>query len=229
MSHPIVIPARGGSKGFPRKNLATLRGITLVGRAIMAARDASDEVWVSTDDEIIAACAKHHGASVLERPGYLADDETQNDEVWRYAWEQLGEPEIMAGLQCTAPLVTGADIRRCLDMATYGLAVLALPFHGVVWGISDDGFRVINRDGSTPVEGRQDVEDQWICHGSVWAWRGRFPTPWYAYEPVPVPADVPLFIDIDTPEDLLLLEGMWDGLADFRFKSAGAGDARNSA
>src|SRR5229473_2094388 len=74
---PCLIPARGGSKRFPRKNIAPLRGRPLLTYAVEAARGAGifSDVWVSTDDGEIAAVAEAAGARVHHRPSILAGDD----------------------------------------------------------------------------------------------------------------------------------------------------------
>jgi N-acylneuraminate cytidylyltransferase len=76
-SAPIcVIPARGGSKRFPRKNLALFRGVPLIGLTVQTAQSAGiySRIIVSTDDGEMAAAAKRFGAEVRERPTELAGD-----------------------------------------------------------------------------------------------------------------------------------------------------------
>src|SRR2546426_7886587 len=76
-----VIPARGGSKGLPGKNLRKLGGLSLIGQAIASARESAllARFIVSTDSEEIAAEAERHGAPVpFLRPGELATDEAGN-------------------------------------------------------------------------------------------------------------------------------------------------------
>ena len=70
MSVVAVIPARGGSKGVPGKNVAAVGGHPLVSRAVAAARHARyvDRVLVSTDDRLVAEAAREAGAEVVERP-----------------------------------------------------------------------------------------------------------------------------------------------------------------
>ena len=71
-----LIPARGGSRRFPRKNIAPLRGRPLLAWAVEVARESKlfHDVWVSTDDAEIAAIARGQGAQVHERPAALATD-----------------------------------------------------------------------------------------------------------------------------------------------------------
>ena len=86
-----VIPARGGSKGVPRKNLRRVGGVPLVARAIAAARASAtvDLVVVSTDDDEIAATAKEWGAEVIQRPAALADDTASSESALLHALDAL--------------------------------------------------------------------------------------------------------------------------------------------
>jgi len=124
-----VVPARGGSKSIPRKNLARIGGISLVGRAARTARAAPWIDWVilSTDDEEIATEGRAHGIEVpFMRPAQLADDRANSVDMWRHAWL---ESERHCGvrfdcsllLEPTSPLRTVADLER---------TVVALMQHG---------------------------------------------------------------------------------------------------
>ncbi len=76
-----VIPARGGSKGIPRKNIRLLAGKPLIAYSIKTALDSKyvDDVVVSSDDPEIIEIAKIFGSNVLERPSHLAEDDTPLD------------------------------------------------------------------------------------------------------------------------------------------------------
>jgi CMP-N,N'-diacetyllegionaminic acid synthase len=112
-----LIPARGGSKGIPRKNLAPVGGKPLLAWTVDAARVASEltRTVVSTDDDEIAATA---GVEVLRRPAALAEDGTPMVEVVRHAVEELA-PDVVVVLQPTSPLRRGehidAAVRRLRD------------------------------------------------------------------------------------------------------------------
>ena len=115
-----VIPARGGSKGIPRKNLVPLGGEPLVVHTLRAAAAARllDAVVVSTDDTDIAAVARTHGVEVVERPAALARDDSPTEDALIHAVETLGvEPEYVVTLEPTSPLRTGRLIDRCLELA----------------------------------------------------------------------------------------------------------------
>jgi CMP-N,N'-diacetyllegionaminic acid synthase len=101
-----LIPARGGSKGIPRKNLALVAGKPLLRWSIDAARGAASvsRVVVSTDDDEIAAEAERAGADVVRRPAELAADETPMADVVLHALGELGSIDVLVLLQPTSPL-----------------------------------------------------------------------------------------------------------------------------
>ncbi len=107
----VVIPARGGSKGIPRKNVRLLAGRPLIAYAIEAAKRARrvDRIVVTTDDEEIAAVARRYGAEVVMRPPELAGDEVTLDPVIFHAVqtvEAMGDaPAFVVTVQPTSPLI----------------------------------------------------------------------------------------------------------------------------
>ena len=112
-----LIPARGGSKRIPRKNIRPFRGRPMIAWSIEAARAAGcfDRILVTTDDEEIAAVARSHGAEVpFMRPAHLADDHatTQAVVIHSLEWcEQEGlAPQALCCLYATAPFVQPADL-----------------------------------------------------------------------------------------------------------------------
>ena len=116
-----VIPARGGSKGLPGKNLKRLGALSLIGHAVASAREAQrlSRVIVSTDSEAIAEEARRHGAEVpFLRPPALASDEAGMVPVLQHAvrWlEGTGtRPDMIVTLQPTSPFRTGDEIDRTI-------------------------------------------------------------------------------------------------------------------
>lgn len=117
-----LIPARGGSKGIPRKNLMAVAGLSLVGHAARLALSLSwlDAVVLSTEDEEIAEEGRRHGLAVpFMRPADLAQDHSHSVDVWQHAWTQAeqreGHPfEASILLQPTSPLRTVEDVERAL-------------------------------------------------------------------------------------------------------------------
>ncbi len=117
-----IIPARGGSKGIPRKNMALLDGKPLLLYTFEAAARSSliDRIILSTDDEEFAAFAREHSIEPRMRPPELARDDTPMKEVIDYHLEELKgegyEPDIFILLQPTSPLRTSAHIDEALGM-----------------------------------------------------------------------------------------------------------------
>jgi CMP-N-acetylneuraminic acid synthetase len=117
-----IIPARGGSKGLPGKNLRILGGRSLIGHAIASAREASmlSRFIVSTDSREIAEEARRHGAEVpFLRPAELASDEAGMVPVLQHAVAWLERtaairPNLIVTLQPTSPFRTGSDIDRTI-------------------------------------------------------------------------------------------------------------------
>ena len=118
-----VIPARGGSKRIPRKNIKMFHGQPMIAWSIQAAIDSGcfDEIWVSTDDEEIAAVAQAYGAKVpFLRPAHLSDDFATTADVMSHAVEEFGKlnhalPDYICCLYATAPFVTKADLVQGLE------------------------------------------------------------------------------------------------------------------
>ncbi|MDT0466774.1 N-acylneuraminate cytidylyltransferase [Streptomyces gibsoniae] len=138
-----VIPARGGSKGVPAKNLAPVGGIPLVARAVrecLAARLVTDVV-VSTDDQAIAAAAREAGAEVVLRPAAIAGDTATSEDAVLHAMDAHetlhGSPvDVVLLVQCTSPFLVREDVDGVAAAVVENGADTALtvaPFHGFVW------------------------------------------------------------------------------------------------
>jgi len=119
-----LIPARGGSKGVPRKNIRIVLGKPLIAWTIEAAKTCPllNRVIVSTDDEEIAHVSREFGADVpFVRPRELAQDSTPDLPVCRHALQWLAEhdgfsPDIVVWLRPTAPLRTSYDIEDAINL-----------------------------------------------------------------------------------------------------------------
>lgn len=117
-----LIPARGGSKGLPGKNIKELCGKPLIGWSIEAARQSAfvDRVLVTTDCEEIKAVSEKEGADVpFLRPKYLAEDQATSFDAVVHALNWLKEtenytPDFLLLLQPTSPLRTTEDIDRAI-------------------------------------------------------------------------------------------------------------------
>jgi CMP-N-acetylneuraminic acid synthetase len=119
-----VVPARGGSKGIPRKNLLLLGGQPLVAHAVAAARAARlvSRVLCSTDDPEIAEVARLAGAEVpFMRPADLAQDSTEDWPVFKHALDWLARhdawiPDIVVNLRPTSPMRTAAHVDAAIQL-----------------------------------------------------------------------------------------------------------------
>ena len=120
-----VIPARGGSKGIPRKNLALVGGMSLLARAasVAAACDFIDAAVLSSDDDEIIAEAVRVGLDApFRRPDDLAGDAARSVDMWRHAWLAAETYykrrfDLSVLLEPTSPLRCVADVRRAAEAA----------------------------------------------------------------------------------------------------------------
>ncbi|MFZ5547954.1 MAG: pseudaminic acid cytidylyltransferase [Pseudomonadota bacterium] len=227
MKRLAVIPARGGSKRIPRKNLRAFAGRPIIAHSIQAARDSGlfDVVLVSTDDDEIAAVARAHGADVpFLRPKELADDHTGTQAVVKQAIEAVAAwhslPEQACCIYATAPFVRPADLAS-------GLA--ALESSGAEFAFSVTSFAFpIQRALRLDVDGHigmmwpehmatrsQDLEHAWHDAGQFYWGRAEAflsGVPLYSKAAVGVPLPRHRVQDIDTEEDWRRAELMFQVL-----------------
>lgn len=114
-----VIPARGGSKSIPDKNIAILDGLPLIAYTIQAASNSKlTNTIVSTDSDKIASVANDYNGDVIMRPEYLSTDITPTLPVLRHAYNELNEEDydIVVTLQPTSPLRTHKHINEALEL-----------------------------------------------------------------------------------------------------------------
>lgn len=138
-----IIPARGGSKGIPRKNIQPLAGKPLLAYTIEHARQtpAVTRVVVSTDDAEIAAVAEQYGAEVIWRPAEISGDDASSESALLHALDHLRdtegyEPDLVVFLQATSPLRQPDDIQKAIEALQREQAdslFSACPVHGFVW------------------------------------------------------------------------------------------------
>ncbi|MGH8048876.1 MAG: cytidylyltransferase domain-containing protein [Chthoniobacterales bacterium] len=119
MQTVALIPARGGSRRLPGKNLLSFGGLPLIVWTIRAALDAGtfDKILVSSDDAEILRVSREAGAETLQRPPGLALDDTSSmDVVWHACDSLVTNPDILVLLQPTSPLRRASDIRQSLQL-----------------------------------------------------------------------------------------------------------------
>jgi pseudaminic acid cytidylyltransferase len=222
-----VIPARGGSKRIPWKNIKPFCGKPMIAWSIEAALQSGcfDEVVVSTDVAEIGDIARQWGADVpFMRPAALADDHTGTIPVVRQAIEWFRHrgksPAEVCCIYATAPFIRADDLHRGLDLllsndCSYAFSVTSYPFP------IQRAIRItdLGRVGMFYPEQfntrSQDLEEAWHDAGQFYWGRAQA---WveervvFTPESVPVPLPRHRVQDIDTPEDWLRAEWMFKAM-----------------
>ena len=145
-----IIPARGGSKGIPRKNLALLNGKPLLYYSISACLDSylGDETWGSSDDEGILSYAKSLGANTLKRPLSICTDESSSESASLHLADNVGF-DILLFVQATSPLVTSNLITQATTYYNNSIELDSLVsghiYHGFWWQHGLPLFDPLNR------------------------------------------------------------------------------------
>jgi YrbI family 3-deoxy-D-manno-octulosonate 8-phosphate phosphatase len=214
-----IIPARGGSKGIPRKNVTPLCGKPLIAWTIEAARNAkcTQRIFVSTDDQEIASLSKQFEAGVIPRPAELSCDTASSESALLHALEYLNEnenyrPELLIFLQCTSPLTLPEDIDatvQALIAEQADSAMTVTPFHSFIWQQDETGNMVgVNHDKSTRPR-RQDRKSQYRETGAVYVMRTngfkQFKHRFFGKTVIHVVSEDRAF-EIDEPTDLCVVE-----------------------
>jgi CMP-N,N'-diacetyllegionaminic acid synthase len=177
-----VIPARGGSKSVPGKNIRVLSGKPLLAWSIEVAQKVTeiDRVIVSTDDDEIASVGQAYGAEVYARPAHLATDEALVIDALKDLLQTLraeGEtPEWVILLEPTCPLRTPEDVRDCLALVAKGSYDSVATFKDAelnphrAWRIVD-GVPEVFITGSVPWLPRQKLPKAYQLNGAVYIFR----------------------------------------------------------
>jgi YrbI family 3-deoxy-D-manno-octulosonate 8-phosphate phosphatase len=175
-----VIPARGGSKGIPRKNLCPLRGKPLLAYTIEHAKAAPsvDRVVVSTDDTEIADVANRFGAEVVRRPAEISGDDASSESAVLHALDELRkgdgyDPELVLLLQATSPIRDRTDVQRAIDQLIDERAdslFSACPLHGFVWRRQPGSVISLSYDYRARRPRQQSPED-FLENGSIYVTR----------------------------------------------------------
>lgn len=223
-----VIPARGGSKRIPRKNIKPFGGLPMIAWSIQAAAKSGcfERIIVSTDDPEIAEVAKAYGADVpFMRPAELSDDRTGTTTVIAHAIDWLQQRAQVATEVCciyaTAPFVQADDLKR-------GLQVLQDSGADYAFSVTSFGFPIQRAIRITPEQRvemfqpehfntrSQDLEEAWhdagqFYWGTAGAWLAAKPL--FTRDAAAVPLPRYRVQDIDTPEDWERAEGMFRALS----------------
>jgi N-acylneuraminate cytidylyltransferase len=220
-----VIPARGGSKRIPRKNIKPFCGKPMIAWSIEAALESGcfDRIVVSTDDEAIARVATTFGAEVpFIRPKELSGDLAGTQPVIAHAIDNMGVPgsSLVCCLYATAPFVSPADIRLGEQTLTetgadYAFSVTSygFPIQRALRMTSNGRLEMFNPDMFT--KRSQDLEEAWHDAGQFYWGRA---AAWLEQRPVFDRGSAPVKLprhrvqDIDTAEDWVRAEWMFKAM-----------------
>jgi len=216
-----IIPARGGSKGIPRKNVLPLAGKPLIAYTIENALNATivSRVVVSTDDTEIGAVSQHFGAEVVWRPDEISGDLASSELALLYTLDYLKktegyEPELVVFLQCTSPLTLPEDIDGAVQVlldknADCTLAVT--PFFHFLWQKDEKGSVVGINHNMLERPMRQERQSQFLETGAIYVMR----TPGFKKAKHRFFGKCAMYVmpserclEIDEPKDFLIAESL---------------------
>jgi CMP-N,N'-diacetyllegionaminic acid synthase len=216
-----IIPARGGSKGIPRKNMLRIDGETIVERSIRLARESGrvDRVLVTTDDPEIYELAKKHGAAPPSlRPPHLARDlSTTIEAVIHLIHDAEVEDGYILLLQPTSPLRTASDLQALSDRfeaSPEALAIVSVVRHDAPHPnkiITIESGYVKSYLGTNPSVPRQSLPVVHAINGAFYIVPRRIVMEQGTFLPErTLPFEMPpeRSVNLDGPIDLLLLEAL---------------------
>ena len=230
-----VIPARGGSKGLPRKNVRPLLGEPLIAHTITQSLHSEyvSRTLVSTDDDEIASISVQCGAEVIERPPSISGDNASSEQALLHVLDELQRresfsPDLVVFLQCTSPIRRDYDIDRAIEtLADSGSDSLlsVCRFHRFIWR-AEDGVPVSQNYDYQNRQLRQNLSPEFMENGSIYVFK-----PWvlrkldnrlggkiHLYE-----MDYFSSFEIDTLEDFILCEAILQRIDDLTTSDGGIG------
>jgi len=214
-----IIPARGGSKRFPRKNIALFLGKPLLQIAVEVAQESGmfDQICVSSDDPETLEIAAKSGATAMPRPPHLATDTIGYAYVCEHIVKQLSTSdrpvETFAVLLATSPLRKARDIVDAFDILrkTDAHGVMSLgpyphPPQCAVWAPHGE---IVPFFGDSFMLQSQTLDQLYVHDGNIILMRAEHFDPdkaWYSEKMAPLYIEPNRCVDIDRPQDLLWAE-----------------------
>ncbi|HCG5284342.1 acylneuraminate cytidylyltransferase family protein [Vibrio parahaemolyticus] len=176
-----IIPARGGSKGIPKKNIKELNGKPLIAYSIEQALSTGniDRVVVSTDCEQIAMISAHYGAEVVKRPEHISGDFASSEDALIHVVRELAgvgwEATHIVFLQCTSPIRGETDIADCVELVLserFDSALSVVENHKFLWRTNTEGLaKPVNYDPLNR-KMRQEIKE-YQENGSIYVMKNR--------------------------------------------------------
>lgn len=216
-----VIPARGGSKGIPGKNIIPVRAKPLIVYTIEAARESGvlTQTVVTSDDDAILRVAEAAGATPLKRPLKLASDTASSEVAVMHALDTLENEgktfDLLLLLQPTSPLRTARDIQNAVKLFreknASALISVYEPEHSPykAFTVNNEGFLQGIVDNASPFRRRQDLPKAYYPNGAIYlitveAFRAG--SAFYTDHTVPYIMPSERSIDVDTMDDVRRIE-----------------------
>lgn len=215
-----IIPARGGSKGIPKKNIKPILGKPLLAYSIEQAwaTPAVNRVIVSTDSADIAAVAEQYKAEVVLRPAEISGDKASSESALLHVLDYLREteqyePDLVVFLQATSPMRRPDDIQNAIETLQRENADSLLsvaPFHGFLWRRTSDSVMSFSYDYQHR-QMRQDAPEDFVENGSIYVFKpqilrkynNRLGGKIALYPMRPIDS-----FQIDEPDDIVLIEAL---------------------
>ena len=164
ITNVAFIPARGGSKGIPKKNLTLIKNKPMIEYNIEAAlRSKVDEVWVSSDSDEILQVSKKAGAKILKRPDDISKDSSSSEEALLHFAKKIKFNKLIF-LQATCPLTISDDINQCLEkLDFYDSVITVCETTQNIWFGKSPQYEINNR------KRRQEKKKVYIETGAIFA------------------------------------------------------------
>lgn len=171
-----IIPARGGSKGIPGKNIINFSGHPLLSWTIGQVKNSKfiNEVYVSSDSDEILSVAKGYGAKAIKRPAEISDDMATSESCLLHFLEQVDDVDIILFLQATSPLRETKDIDNAINKfieGDYDSMFSATELEDFfIWTVDNDEVESYNYDYKNRKR-RQDISGQIVENGSFYLFK----------------------------------------------------------
>ena len=170
-----IIPARGGSKGIPKKNIINFANKSLIGHSINQALKSNliGDVYVTSDCDEILTISKNYGAKTIKRPEHLSTDTSSSESAILHAIENI-DCDYVVFLQATSPIRTTQDIDNCITTLINGeldsVFSASILEDMLIWKTNGENLESVNYDYKNRKR-RQDSEKQFVENGSIYVFK----------------------------------------------------------